>query len=293
VEAFILKILLPAAVLLGAAGAAPAQEAPYFVTYDHHLEEPGNLELGLSATTGVPRPGQPAFVAPYLELEYGVTTWWTAELYAEGQKTRDDSAVFTGWRLESRFRPFAGEHAVNPVLYLEYESTNEASRIRKEVVGNAPEPGATNDELRRQDAHELEAKLILSGYRGDWNVAVNVIAEKNLSEDEGVEFGYAVGVARPLATIASAAECRFCPENFTVGAELYGGLGSTNSFGLADTAQYLGPVVAWQVGDSTSLRFSPAFGLTEGSSAMLVRVGWSHEFRGVGRRDRTRAGAAR
>src|SRR5256885_10134847 len=41
------------------------------VTYDHHLEEAGNLEIGISNTTGVPRTGERAFFAPYLELEYG------------------------------------------------------------------------------------------------------------------------------------------------------------------------------------------------------------------------------
>src|SRR5436190_18601306 len=34
-----------------------AQESPYFVTYDHHLEEPGNLEIETSSTVGVPRAG--------------------------------------------------------------------------------------------------------------------------------------------------------------------------------------------------------------------------------------------
>ena len=261
-----------------------AQESAYFVTYDHHLEEPGNLEIALSSNLGVPRSGQQAFFAPYLELEYGLTSWWTSELYLEGQKTRGDSTVFTGWRIENRFRPPAREHPINPVFYIEYESINEASKIQKEVVGNAPEYGETNDELRKENAHELEFKLILSGNAGDWNIAGNIIAEKNLSEDEGVEFGYSLGLSRPLATLASAGECRFCPENFIVGAELYGGLGSTQRFGLHDTAQYLAPVVSWQIGDSSALRFSPGIGLISGSSAMLVRFGWGYEFHGLGRR---------
>src|SRR5947209_3748820 len=63
-----------------------AQESPYFVTYDHHLEEPGNLEIETSSTVGVPRAGQHWFFAPYLELEYGVTGRWTSELYLEGHR---------------------------------------------------------------------------------------------------------------------------------------------------------------------------------------------------------------
>ena len=46
--------LLTALVLVNAA-AARAQDGPYFVTYDHYLEEPGNLEIALANTSGMPR----------------------------------------------------------------------------------------------------------------------------------------------------------------------------------------------------------------------------------------------
>src|SRR2546428_9887949 len=166
-----------------------AQESPYFVTYDHHLEEPGNLEIATSSTLGVPRSDQRFFIAPYAEFEYGVTGRWTSELYLEGQSTSGDSAVFTGWRLENRFRPLAREHRINPILYIEYEGLNEATRIQKEVVGNAPSFDEPNSELSRTPAHELETKLILSSNVHDWNIAENFIVEKNFSADEGLEFG--------------------------------------------------------------------------------------------------------
>src|SRR5207245_1786786 len=220
---------------------SPAQESPYFVTYGHHLEEPGNLEIATSTTMGVPRSGQKLYLAPYMELEYGGTGRCTSELYLEGQSTAGDSAVFTGWRLENRFRPLKREHRINPVLYLEYEGINEASRIQKEIVGNAPGFGEPNSELSQTHAHELETKLILSSDVHNWNLAENFIVEKNLSAEEGFEFGYALGVNRPLGTLASAANCRFCRENFSAGLELYGGLGSTNGFGFHNTAHYVAP----------------------------------------------------
>ncbi|MBZ5721570.1 MAG: hypothetical protein LAO03_14420 [Acidobacteriia bacterium] len=275
-----LKLLL--IIVLFTALPAGAQEAPYFVTYDHHLEEPGNLEVETSTTMGVPRSGQRFYFAPYAEFEYGVTGRWTSELYLEGQSTSGDSAVFTGWRLENRFRPLAREHWINPVLYLECEGINEATRIQKEVVGNAPDFGERNSESSQTHAHELETKLILSSTVHDWNLAENFIVEKNLSQNEGLEFGYALGVSRPLATLASAASCRFCRENFNLGVELYGGLGSTRGFGLHDTAHYLAPVVAWQLSDNASLRFSPAIGLTHESNPALLRFGYSYEVRGFG-----------
>ncbi|HZQ70621.1 MAG TPA: hypothetical protein VFA68_18980 [Terriglobales bacterium] len=261
-----------------------AQESPFFVTYDHHLEEPGNLEIETSSSMGVPRSGQHFYFAPYTEFEYGVTGRWTSELYLEGQSTAGDSTIFTGWRLENRFRPLKREHRINPVLYLEYESLNEGSRIQKEIVGNSLELNESNSELRRVHAHELETKLILSSQVHDWNIAENFIVEKNLSASEGFEFGYAFGVSRPLATIASATECRWCRENFAAGVEMYGGLGSSNGFGLHDTSHYVAPVVIWQFSDNASLRFSPAIGLTHGSNPVLFRFGYSYEVRGFGTR---------
>jgi NhaP-type Na+/H+ or K+/H+ antiporter len=59
--------------------AAAGQEPPYFVTYAHYLEEPGNLEISVASTTGVPRGAGSVYTAPWLELEYGVTGWWTTE----------------------------------------------------------------------------------------------------------------------------------------------------------------------------------------------------------------------
>ncbi|MGC2195742.1 MAG: hypothetical protein WA628_13775 [Terriglobales bacterium] len=260
-----------------------AQESPYFVTYDHHLEEPGNLEIEIYTTSGIPRSGQNAYVAPYMEIEYGVTGQWTAELYLEGQGTVGDSAVFTGWRIENRFRPLTREHLINPVLYLEYESTSEATRIQKEIVGGGADVSSPNSELQATKNHELEAKLILSSTIHDWNAAGNFIAEKNLSQGEGFEFGYAVGVARPLATLASGSRCRLCRENFLAGIEFYGGLGNTqDGFSVHNTAHYVAPVVSWQVSDNGSLRFSPGFALTHEGSPVLLRFGYSYEIRGFG-----------
>jgi len=42
-------------VLLGAAGLASAQEMPYFITYTHHMEEPGSLEIAVNPVIGVPK----------------------------------------------------------------------------------------------------------------------------------------------------------------------------------------------------------------------------------------------
>jgi len=51
---------------------AVAQESPYFLTYDHYLEEAGNLELAYVSTLGTQRAGHD-FHAFWAEFDYGAT----------------------------------------------------------------------------------------------------------------------------------------------------------------------------------------------------------------------------
>jgi hypothetical protein len=261
---------------------AAAQYSPYFVTYDHHMEEPGNLEITTQSTVGIQKHDLPTYWAPLVELEYGATGWWSTSLYLEGASAPHDATVFTGYRLENRFKPLKRDHWINPVLYFEFENINEASRIQKEVVGHAEPSNETLSSLRGEKARELEGKLILSSNAKGWNIAENFIVEKNLTEDEGVEFGYSLGVYRPLATLASGTDCRLCRENFTAGVELYGGLGSTEQFGFSETAHYIAPAIAWRASENSTIRFSPGFGLTTNSARTLLRFSYTYEISGFG-----------
>jgi hypothetical protein len=271
--------------ILSPAGAV-GQENPYFVTYDHHLEETGNLEISTQGTVVLPKHSLPTLIAPLLELEYGWNGWWTSELYVEGSSQVHDSAVFGGWRLENRVKPMAHDHWINPVLYFEFEDTNEASQIRKEIVGHAEPVTESLAILRREKTRELEGKLILSSDVHSWNIAGNFIVEKNTSNSEATEFGYAIGFSHPLATLASGKECRFCRENFRAGVEFYGGLGNTTVLGLPETAQYIAPAVVWQLGEENSLKVSSAFGLTSNSDRVLLRIGYTYEISGFGHKVR-------
>jgi hypothetical protein len=270
------RALLGCLTVMMIARSASSQERAYFVTYDHYLEEPGNLEIAIANTSGFPKDGR-GYAAPWIELEYGLTGWWTAEVYLEGVTTRHDGSGFAGWRWENRFRPLKAEHAINPVLYVEYENISEASRIQKEIVGAGALSLEPIADLREEHAHELEGKLILSSAWRGWNVAENFIFEKNLSEDEGVEFGYSVGVSRSLGGLASGTACVFCRENIVVGAEMYGGLGSTRETGLSETRHFLAPVVGWRLSSRSTLKASVGFGLTDASDRYLLRVGYAYE----------------
>lgn len=284
---FIRKALLLGAVSILSTVCFPrttrAQETPYILTYDHYLEEPGNLEIEYFSTFGTQRGGND-FHAYWTELEYGVKGWWTTEFYLDGQTTFGDSTIFTGLRWENRFRPLKHEHFINPIFYVEYEQISDADKIIKEVEGHDVESSYAlpNAELRKGHNHELEFKLLLSKSFKGWNVAVNPLMTKNLSPSNPWEFGYAVGANRPLALKASAQRCTFCRENFAVGVEMYGGLGDTQSLGLHQTSHYLAPVAAWNLPSGWTLRASPGFGLNDNSHRLLMRWGVSREFSGFG-----------
>ena len=276
---------LPCLVCAGFASSAKA-EKPYFVTYDDQMEEPGNFELSFNPVVGLPQRNR-AFVGSWTEFEYGAKGWWTTEFYLDSQSTRRDSTIFTGFRWENRFRPLAGHHWINPVLYVEFEDINGADKTFLEVVNHdsVDDLGAPNHSARTEKRHEVEAKLILSSNYKGWNVSENLIGEKNLTNVPW-EFGYAAGVSRPLALAASPTPCAFCRENFKAGAELYGGLGDWHQFGFTGTAHYLGPLLTWELPGGTSFRISPTFGLNRNSARLLVRFGVSYELPRFDRRVR-------
>ena len=247
----------------------------YFVTYSHQMEEPGNLEIAIKSVTAAPKGGN-AFVANALEFEYGIKGWWSSEVYLDGQSTSGESTLFTGLRWENRFWPLLAEHGINPVLYIEFEDINSADKALLEVVGHDTRDGFLERNDRHEKKREAELKLILSSNLKGWNVSENLIAEKNLA-GEPWEFGYALGVSRPLALIASPKQCTFCRENLSAGAEMYGGLGDRYSFGLHDTSHYLAPIISWRVPGGTTFKFSPGFGLNDQSQPLLFRFGISYE----------------
>jgi len=273
-QALLVRAVVGVVMFLGAAWPVHAQEN-YLVTYSHEMEEPGNLEIAAKNVTGAPKSGN-AFVATALEFEYGAKTWWTTELYLDGQTTAGESTLFTGFRWENRVRPLLREHWINPVLYFEFEDINGADKALLEIVGHDRREDLLTRNSRNEKQREAELKLILSSNFRGWNISENMIAEKNLNADPW-EFGYAIGASRSLALAASARPCRFCPENFALGVEMYGGLGDRDSFGLPGTSHYLGPVVTWNIPRGPSLRLSPNLGLNSNSNGFLFRFMISYE----------------
>ncbi len=247
------------------------------------MEEPGSLEIESKTAAGRPTGGD-HFGANAFELEYGTRAWWTSELYLEGQSTAHDSTVFTGFRLENRVRPLLREHWINPVLYFEFEDINGANKSLLEVVGHDGNDDllGSNAEARAEKKREVELKLILSSNVKGWNFSENITAEKNLRHAPW-EFGYSLGASRPLRLAGGAHSGIFAPENFALGAEMYGGLGDSDSFGLRETSHYFGPTVSWSGPGGLTIMGSPNFGLNGHSVPRIYRIALSYEVGQVSR----------
>lgn len=281
--------LLALAVVLCLCVSLQAQEKPYFVTYSTDLEEPGNLEIEFNGLTASPKDAN-AFVNHTLELEYGTTAWWTTEFYTQGQSTFNDSTVFTGFRVENRFRPLSRQYIVTPVIYIEYEQVSDADKSILEVTGNdgIGKFRDPNSISRATIAHTVEGKLLLSSNIRNWNISENFIAEKNVNNNPW-EFGYAFGVSRPLVVTGSVRQCTFCRKNIDLGAEVYGGLGTRYSFGFKDTSHYAGPAADLRLPNGPTISFSPQFGLSDNSVGVLWRFKVAYEiqqFRDLFRRSK-------
>ena len=236
-----------------------AADEPFLLTYSHQMEEPGNLEIETKSATGRPNGGN-RFLGVAVEFEYSVTNRWTTSVYLDGQATYGQSTLFTGYRWENRFRLSPHEHWINPVLYVEYENVDAADKTLLEVVG-----------------HDNKDDLIQPN-----QIAENLIAEKNLSHAP-FEFGYTVGISRPLAFATHSVPCNLCAKNFQAGVEVYGGLGTSNDFNFRGTSHYIAPVVSWTLTSGTTFRVSPGFGVTSASAPFLLRFGVSYGIDEFGR----------
>jgi len=260
-----------------------AADEPFLVTYSHQMEETGTLEIENKNVTGRPNGGN-RFLGSAVELEYSVTGRWTTSVYFDGQATGDQSTFFTGYRWENRFRLLKHNHWINPVLYAEYANLDAADKTLVEVVGRDGKGDLIqpNQSARRDKTREVETRLILGSSFKGWTLGENLIAEKNLSHAP-FEFGYTVGVSRPLSLAPHPAPCNLCAKNFQAGMELYGGLGTADDFNFRGTSHYIAPVASWTLTSGATFRVSPGFGVTRASAPFLLRIGVSYGLDDFGR----------
>ena len=233
------------------------------------------------ARISTPRPKTPTpFYSQTLELEYGVTAWYTAELYLQGQSTQHDSTIFTGFRLENRLRPLRSEHWVNPVIYVEYEDHSQADKSFMEITDHQViTDQQISNALLRNSVESAPSKASSSSQATSTaSTSPKTSSRKKISPMSRGSLATPSEPAAPLASAASPHSCRLCRQYFAVGGELFGGLGTRYDFGLKGTSQYAGPTLSYSTPRAFTFTFGPEFGLNANSAQVLWRLKAAYEF---------------
>ncbi len=267
-----------------------------FVLYDWHTARKGSVEIMNMTDFSTDVKGEPSYISNMLEVEYGVTDWWTFEFMAEGQQTEGADFVNTGFRIENRFRLMPYGSFLNPVLYTEYESLKPETKYLMEVSGRTDAPAATGPE---RDERIFETRLILGQDLTDrLGVSFNWINETDTRNGD-TAFGYATGLNYTIFTSHTEHAASNLPSAHThhgdgepsdpwalshvqVGAEFFGGVGDTVrgvTFDPDKTEQYAGLNVMTHFESGLHLMLGGAVGLTDTSQDRLIRlmVGWELE----------------
>lgn len=259
-----------------------------FVLYNQRTEEKGETEIKLFTDFSDGGTGEKGYAAQLLEIEHGVTDYWTTALYFEGDKIDSEDYAFGGWRFENRLRLFKYGTLLNPVLYAEYEYLRPQHRYIRAVTGRITDE--EEEEGEEKTEHELETKLILGHDLSDrFNVAFNWINETNLDTGKW-EFGYATGLNYVLYKTEEGGEGEkhegsssksWNVEKLLLGVELYGGLGDA-TLGLTldpdKTKQYVGVNLLAELENHIHIGIGGAFGLTEHSEDAILRLQAGYEF---------------
>jgi hypothetical protein len=220
-------------------------------------------------------------------VQYGLTSRWTVGFMMEGQKISGLPATYGGLRVSSYVRVFPHDSLLNFTLYGEYEGLNEAALYKMEVAGfggeDLSEPLAT---ARRTPARTFELRGIVYHDWGRVNLTFNFVSETALDGGEN-DFGYAWGVFRqpaytgmePDTSMAGMPKMDAPPmcslQRIGYGIEMMGALGNTHQFGFdwQRQQQYVGPVLSYTVSDHWTAHVESAFGLTDVSDPLVLRMG--------------------
>ena len=259
-----------------------AQMNPYFTAINYPIPKDTMMVMLLpdfqTARTG------PNFFTGMEMAEYGITSRWSAGFMVEEQKIFGLPATFGGLRFNTYFRLFPHDHLLNFTLYGEYEDLNQAALYKMEVAGFGGEDlEGPLSVARNLPAHTFEQRAIV--YH-DWrrvNITFNFISETGLESHEN-DFGYAWGIFRQpesmgMPTGKNMAGTPTPPvlslRRLGLGIEMIGALGNNRQFGFYwhRQQQYLGPVFSYALLPHWTIRLEPAFGLSDVSDPLVLRVG--------------------
>lgn len=177
-----------------------------------------------------------------IELEYGLTDHLQLAYYEVFTWDRTKDWERDAFKVEGKYRLFeAGELPVDIALYGEYIN-----------------PDGTQD--RRSD--EMELKLILAKYLGDWNVTGNLITKRKINDHDPWGFEYTLGVSHPVNN------------RMKLGLEIKEGLGTTEDLGIHRKGHkfQLMPLIAYSPTPHSRILFGPAIGLTRAAEDLQLKT---------------------
>jgi hypothetical protein len=262
-----------------------------FVLYDHHTDEKGETEVNLFSDFSNAVGDEPRYSAQLFELERALTDLWEAALYLEGDNLDGEDYLFSGLRIESRYRLFDYGAFLNPVLYVEYESLHPDHKYLLDVTGRTDTPEGPEETWE----HEIETKLIVGhDITKKLDVAFNWINETHVDTGRW-EFGYALGFNYALVGEANEEaeehgekghEHHSKGEGWAIkevklGGEVYGGLGDSTLGLTLDpnvTQQYAGLNLKTEWTSGLHFMVGGATGLTKESERGLLRLMVGYEF---------------
>jgi hypothetical protein len=266
------------AVAVATPNAAAAGNGANYVLFNQYTAERGEIEFKLYNDVSSGGGGVTGYAAQLLEIEYGVSDYWTAALDLEGDEIRGENFAYGGFRFENRWRLFAYGTFLNPVLFAEYEQLQPEHRYLHGVTGRTDDEAEDEDEGATE--HELETRLILGqGISKRLTVAFNWINETSFDTGRW-EFGYAAGLTYALFKKGGRGEeplthASWDVEELLLGLELYGGLGDA-TLGLTldpgKTQQYIGVNFLAELENNFLFGIGGAFGLTGQSEDALLRL---------------------
>lgn len=234
--------------LAGSIAPAFAFDALRAKVYGYNTPEQGESEISYSAgyvmdsdqtmnyfgKSDLPRE---KLVSHTVEWEYGVTDRWTVSLYADFEQPKNEELKFIQTRsVVARYRFFnRGDRFFNPAVYFEYYVPREQYQ------------GSQNE--------KLEARLILEKEMNNWELRINPIFEKPLSDlAEGLVLEYAAGIYRGMSPTIS------------LGLEAYGEIGQIANPNSADAqTHYLAPAAEYKIKEGFAIGGSVALGQTKSS----------------------------
>jgi hypothetical protein len=164
-------LLVFAVLFLAIPFTARADVRPYTWSYGYITPYKGEFEI--ESWCDFNKGDESNFISPKVELEYGITDHWVAELNGVFEKEGAESWA-SEVQLEQRYRLFEpGTLPVDTTLYLEY----------------------AHNFKEKQD--ELEGKIILSKDFGNFNATANLVVEHQFEADNTV-YSYSAGVSYPV-----------------------------------------------------------------------------------------------